>query len=106
MAMTMMMISHTYCTFDDDHCDIIGDIMMMIIIKTLPGMSEGSVEILLIGCKVFNYPLVRVIMDQGEVTGRYCHKKMENNNNNNNNRGNGRQIFNYGLVSWVVDQEN
>ena len=43
---------------------------------TLPGMSEGSVKVLLVSCKVFDYFHVSVVVDQGEVTGNFGDKNM------------------------------
>ena len=50
-----------------------------ITINTLPGMSEGSVKVLLVGCKVFDYFHVSVVVDQGEVTGNFGDKNMAQN---------------------------
>ena len=46
---------------------------------TLPGMSEGSVKVLLVSCKVFDYFHVSVVVDQGEVTEDVGDKKMAKN---------------------------
>ena len=38
-------------------------------------MSEGSVEVLLIVCKVFDYFQVISVVDQGKVTEKYGDRK-------------------------------